>query len=153
MRERDPGVLVIPDQRRHQAKRESAQEQAEAGPFEFAAMPRDERENENDRNQFERIGVFAKKAEADQQPSEEPERFRVRGALEREPEAAHGGDPEKNRERVDRHDEIADVEKWDGVEREDGPERGALGEQSLREIKEEESVRGAQNRAPKPNPK
>ena len=67
MRESDPGVLVIPNQGRNQANHESAKEEIKTAPLEFAAMPRNERENENDRDELERIRVFAERTNTDEQ--------------------------------------------------------------------------------------
>src|SRR5256714_4846663 len=151
MRKRDPGVLIIPDQRRDQAESESPKQKIESRPLEFAPMPRHQRENQSDRDQLKGVCVFAKKAEADQQPGGGPESLPVRGPFEREPEREHCGHPEEDRERIDRHDEGADVEKRDGVERDDRPESRALVKQFPREIIEKQTRRRAEDRAPEAN--
>ena len=50
MREGDPGVLVVPNQRRDETDSECAEEKIKTGSLEFAAVARDEREDENDRD-------------------------------------------------------------------------------------------------------
>src|SRR6476661_5900566 len=151
MRERDPGMLVIPDQRRQEAKCESEEEQIKPGPLEFATMPRRQREDEHDRDELKGVRVFGEKPEPDEQAGDEPESMGVRTFLQREPESEHGGDPEKDRKRIDRHHEIADVEERDGVERDHRPEPGALIEQFPREIIEQQARRRAEDWAPKAN--
>src|SRR5881394_3713507 len=116
MRKRDPRMLIIPEQRRNEGKCKGKQKKIESESLEFAPMPRDQREDEHDRDQLERVCVFTEKPDADQQSGGEPERVRIRSSLEREPEREHGRDPEKDRKRIDRHDEIADIEKRNGVE-------------------------------------
>src|SRR5437868_8925481 len=146
-------MLIIPDQRRDEAERETAQQKINSRPLEFATMPWNQREDENDGDKLKRVRVFAEKAKADQQPGGEPEPERVRTSFEREPEGEHGGDPEEDRKRIDRHDEIADVEERDGVERDDHPKSGALVEQSPGKIIEEQARCAAKNRAPETDAK
>src|SRR3954466_2676262 len=111
-------------------------------------MPRDQGEDEDDGDEFEGVGVFAEETETDQQPGGEPETVCVRSPLERDPEREHGADPEKDRKRIDRHDEIADTEKRDGIEADDGPEGGALVEKAPGEIIEQQGCRRPKERAP-----
>src|SRR5436305_12697628 len=128
MRKRDPGMLIVPAERRDEGERKAKEEQIKSEPLEFATVPRGERENEDDRDQLERVCVFAKKSDADEQSGGEPKPIRIRCPLEREPEREHGGDPEKDRKRIDRQEEVADVEERDGVKRDDRPKCHALAE-------------------------
>ena len=99
-----------------------------------------------------RVGVFAKKTEADEQTGTRPEPERARTSLEGQPEGEHRRRPKKDRERIDRHDQVADVEERDGVERDDRPEAGLLAEEFSREIIEEQAGRRAEDRTPEADP-
>src|SRR5436305_5915277 len=90
---RGPGVLRVPDDGRERAERERREEQIDAAPFEFAAQPRDEREHEHDRDQLERIRVFAKKPEANEQTGRGPEPGKIWTALKSEPESVERRHP------------------------------------------------------------
>jgi hypothetical protein len=96
MRERDPGVFRVPDDRRRQTKRESAEQKIELEALEFLAMTRHERQNQQHRNELERVRVFAKKTEPDEQTSRGPEPVGLRTALQRQPESEHGRRPKKD---------------------------------------------------------
>src|SRR5476649_1330558 len=116
MRQRDPGVLRVPDDRRQRAKREDGEEKIEAGSPEFPAQSRNECKDEHDGDELESVGVLAKKSDPNQQTRDRPEPGKIRAALESQPERVYGCHPEENRERIDCHEEIADVEKRNGVE-------------------------------------
>jgi hypothetical protein len=58
--------LRVPDDRRHEAKSESAKQQIKPAPLELPAMPRNQSEHQHHGNELERVGVFAKKTEPDE---------------------------------------------------------------------------------------
>ena len=69
--------------RRDKAERESDEKKIKTRTFEFAAKPRDERQDDDDGDQLERVGVFAEKTEPDEQPGRRPkaqEAFGVRSS-------------------------------------------------------------------------
>src|SRR5688572_22032469 len=103
MEERDPGVLRVPDDGRHQANGESAEQEIEAWPLELAAMPRDEREHQQHRDELERVRIFAQKSQANEKTGRGPEPKRPRSSFEGDPEGEHRRRPKKDRERIDRH--------------------------------------------------
>src|SRR5438552_7600492 len=130
MGQRDPGMLRVPDDRWQSADREGREERIEAGLLEFPAQSRDEGENEPDGDELESIRVFTKESKADKQTRHRPEPGKIRTALQGQPERAHGRRPEKDRERIDRHEDIAEVEKRDRVEREHRPKSGGRVEEA-----------------------
>src|SRR4051812_19261002 len=149
MRERDPRVLRIPDEWRDETEAERAQEQIKPRPLEFPPMPRDQREDDDDRDQLKSIRVFAEKAEANEEPGRDPEPERPGRFFQGQPKRKHGGDPKEDRERVDGHDQIPDVKKRDGIEGNYRPEGGAFVEQASRKIIEQQRRRCAEERTPK----
>src|SRR3984893_5291050 len=152
MRQGDPGVLRIPDDRRQGADCEGGEEKIEAGPLEFAAEPRDERKHEHDGNKLKSVREFAEESEAGEQTGRRPEPGKLRTALESQPESEHRGCPKEDRERIDRHEEIADVENRTRVEREHRPESRRRVEKAAREIVNKQAGAGAQDRTPEADP-
>jgi hypothetical protein len=76
--QRDPGVARIPNNRRDRAKTKNQQEQIKIRPAKFAAQAPDENEHEQNRYQFDCIGKFAEKSEADEQTGQWPPPGKVR---------------------------------------------------------------------------
>ena len=63
------------------AEREGGEEQIEAGPLEFPAQPRDQRQDKHDGDELESVRVFAKKPEpdrADRSAGQNQEKFGLR---------------------------------------------------------------------------
>ena len=67
MRQRDPGVLPVPDDRRDCADDKNREQAIQTRPFEFLPQARSKREHKQKANHFERICVTAEKPEPDQQ--------------------------------------------------------------------------------------
>src|SRR5437762_1744923 len=122
MRQGYPGVLRVPDDRWQRAECEGSQEKIKAGSLEFPAQARDERKHEHNRDELKGVRVLAKKSEPGEQTSHRPVPGRIRTPFEDQPKCGHGRHPKENRERIDCHDEIADVEKRNRVQGEHGPE-------------------------------
>ena len=72
MRQRDPGVLRVPDNRRDCAKSKNSEEQIQAGPRKLLSEPRSQREHKQNRHKLERVRIFGEKSKANQQSSEQP---------------------------------------------------------------------------------
>ena len=72
--------------------------------------PRREGQHQNNRNKLQRVGVFGKKPEPDQQSGQRPMPGELRAFFQRKPECKHGRQPEENRQRINRHHKRADVE-------------------------------------------
>src|SRR6516162_2783499 len=98
MRQRYPGVLRIPDNRRNGAKKERPDQQVHAGPLEFASKPWNQRQDDQNRKCFKRIRILAKKAEPNQQTGKQPipRAPKVLGVFHGKPEGKHRRYPEKN---------------------------------------------------------
>src|ERR1700680_2407708 len=110
MRECDPGVLRIPKDGRDRADNEYCDENIQSGAFEFWSQTRSKRDDEQDRDQFQRIGVFAEKTETDEQSGQRPVKRKARTFLGGKPKGEHGRHPKEDRQRIDGHDERTDVE-------------------------------------------
>ena len=111
MRQRDPGVLRVPDDRRDRAERETPSSGIKSGPLEFPAQPRNQREHEHDGDQLKCVRVFAEKSEADRADRSAARTSENRGLRSSASQNVNmAADPKKDRERIDRHDETADVE-------------------------------------------
>ena len=152
MRQGDPGVVRIPNDRRNRAESENEQEQIKIGPPKFPTQSRQE-EDKNDRDQLERVGELAEKSEADEEPGERPPPGKERAAFERKPEAVERRYPEENRERIDRQDEAAEIEDRRDIQRDHRPETGQRAEQALGEIIKKQARAGGEQRTPKAHPK
>src|SRR4029453_12587003 len=73
----------------------------------------------------------------------------LRTFFQRKPEGKHCCQPEKNRQRVDRHHERANVEDGRNVQRDDNPCSSSGVEQSARKIKQEQAGAGGEHRTKK----
>src|SRR5471030_1172431 len=82
MRERDPRVLRVPNNRGHGTSREDNERRIQTGPSKLVAPPRSKREDEQDRHELERVGVLAQKPEPDEQAGKRPPPRKVRTAFE-----------------------------------------------------------------------
>src|SRR5437016_13994634 len=146
-------MLGIPDDRRECAEREYDEQRVKTGPSKFGPQARHEREHEKDRDEFEGVGEFAKKPEANQQPGEGPPPGKLRTFLERNPEGVEGRHPKENRERIDRHDQSTEIKDRRYVNGDDRPEASSGTEQSLRKIIEEQTRARGEERTPKADAK
>src|SRR5437879_13235659 len=73
----------------------------------------------------------------------------TRTLFEREPEGEHRRQPEKDRQRINRHEEGADVEDRCGVDRKHRPEPGVRAEQSPRKVKQQQARPRSEHRTEK----
>ena len=152
MRERDPGVLRIPNDRRNGAEGENERGANKGSAAEIRDAIRGRRRTSKNRDQLERVGEFAEKPKADEQPGERPPPGKERAPLERKPEGVERRHPEENRERIDRHDEAAEIENRRHVQRDDSPETGERAKETLGEIVKKQARAGGKERAPKAHP-
>ncbi len=152
MRERDPGVLGIPNERRNGAERADEKEQIKTRPHKFAAQLPGEKEDQQNREQLECVGEFAEKAKADEQPGERPPPGKPGAPLEGEPEGVKRRYPEENRERIDRQDEAAEIENGGDIKRDHSPEAGERAKQAGRKIIQQQARAGGEKRAPEAHP-
>ena len=153
MTERRPGVLLHPNNGRDGRKQKGAEQCVKARAPELTPEARDEREHHHDRDELERVRVFAEKPKPDEQPRERPMPGKFRIAFQREPESVKRRDPKENRKRIDRHDEGADVKDGCDVEREHDPESSGGVEEPAREVVEEQTRPRSQDWTPKAHAK
>src|SRR5438046_903344 len=71
----------------------------------------------------------------------------------REPEGKHRGYPEKNRQRINRHHDRANVENRRGIQSNDRPQTGGCAKQSAREVEQEQTCAGCEHRTEEANTK
>src|SRR4029453_15333632 len=86
MRQRNPGMLRVPDNRRDGAKREHDEQRIQTGPRKLLSEPGRQGEHEQNRNKLECVRVFGKKSKPNQQSGERPKQRETRTLFQRQPE-------------------------------------------------------------------
>jgi hypothetical protein len=86
--------------------------------------PRSQSKHQYNRNKLKRIRVFGKKPKANQQPAKRPLPGEMRAFFHCQPKREHCSQPEKNRQRINRHQERTDVEDRGDIQRDDRPHSG-----------------------------
>ena len=102
---------------------------------------------------FDCVGKLAEKSEANEQTGQWPPPGKARCAFERQPERVKRCHPEKDRKRIDRQNETAEIEDRRDIERDHGPKAGERTKQPLRKVIEKQTRPGGEQRTPKANPK
>ncbi len=153
MRQGNPGVLRVPDDWRNAAKTKNHQQQIQPRPLQFPPEPAGQRQHEKDGNQLQRVGVFRKEPEPDQQAGKRRVPGKMRRFFQRQPESEHCRQPEKDRQRVDGHQNGANVKNWRRVQGDHRPKRRWRAEQAARKIKQKQTGGRRQQRTEEPHAK
>ena len=78
--------------------------------LEFVPEPGRKGQHQYNRNKLKRVGVFGKKPEPNEKSGQRPMPGEPGAFFQRNPECDHCRQPEKNRQRINRHHKRADVE-------------------------------------------
>src|SRR5438874_4125983 len=140
--ERDPGVPLVPDDWRQCAHEKHSKERVQTGPPELMTKARCQSDNEDDRNNLERIGVLAQKSEPNEKPGRGPISGKLGTSLERQPEHEHRRCPKEDRQGINRHYESTDIKNRRDIQRDCQRQAGVRAKQAAAEIKQKQTRAG-----------